>query len=91
MDTAGYEFTPRFSVVTELSGLSLTDQKQLDVSLSLGYRLDKHWDAGIGYGIYRHDTDKGELRSNVEYDVIMTYVDYSLIKQRTISQFKIAA
>lgn len=75
--TFGYAFNPRLSVVAELSGLSLSNQEQLDANISVGYRLDKYWDAGIGYGIYQHDTEKGELRSDVKYDVIMTYVGYS--------------
>jgi len=49
----------------------------LDANISIGYRLDKYWDAGIGYGIYQHNTEKDELRTEVEYDVIMTYVGYS--------------
>lgn len=73
----GYEFNPRLSIVAELSGLSLNSQEQLDANISIGYRLDKYWDAGIGYGIYQHDTESSELSNNVEYDIFMTYVGYS--------------
>lgn len=73
----GYQFNPRLSVTAELSGLSLGDQKQLDANLSLGYRLNKYWDAGIGFGVYDHETETDELKSAVKYDLLMTYVGYS--------------
>jgi hypothetical protein len=74
---AGYQFTPRFSVAAEISGLSLNDQEQFDASISLGYRLDRYWDAGIGVGIYDSKTESSELSSEIEYNVLMTYVGYS--------------
>jgi len=73
----GYQFNPRLSVVATLGGLSLSNQKQLDANISMGYRLDRYWDAGIGYGIYQHDTESSELSSEVDYEVLMTYVGYS--------------
>ena len=73
----GYQFNPRFSVVADLAGLSLDDKELLDASLSVGYRLDRYWDAGIGYGIYQHDTESSGLSNDVEYEVLMTYVGYS--------------
>ena len=73
----GYQFNPRLSVVAELGGLSLSDQKQLDATLSLGYRLDRYWDAGIGIGHYRHDIETSDLSNELEYNVLMTYVGYS--------------
>ena len=73
----GYQFNPRLSVVADLGGLSLGDQKQLDATLSVGYRLDRYWDAGIGYGIYQHDTESSGLSNDVEYEVLMTYAGYS--------------
>ena len=73
----GYQFNPRLSVTADLSGLSLGDQKQLDANLSLGYRLDKYWDAGIGFGIYDHETETDELKNAIKYNVLMTYVGYS--------------
>ena len=73
----GYQFNPRFSVAAELSGLSLSDQEQLDANISLEYRLSKRWDAGIGYGIYHHDTQSGGMRNKVKYNVVMTYVGFS--------------
>lgn len=74
---AGYQFNPRLSVVAEVGGLSLSNQKQFDASLSVGYRLDRYWDAGIGYGIYQHDTESSDLSNDVKYNVLMTYVGYS--------------
>ena len=73
----GYQFNPRLSVSADLTGLSLGSQKQLDASASLGYRLDKYWDAGIGFGIYDHETESDELKSAVKYNVLMTYIGYS--------------
>ena len=73
----GYQFNPRLSVVADLTGLSLGDQKQLDANLSLGYRLNKYWDAGIGFGIYDHETESDELKNAIKYNVLMTYVGYS--------------
>lgn len=73
----GYQFNPRLSVLADLSGLSLGSQKQLDANVSLGYRLNKYWDAGIGVGIYDHETEADELTSAVKYNVLMTYVGYS--------------
>ena len=73
----GYQFNPRLSVVAELGGLSLSDQKQLDATLSVGYRLDRYWDAGIGIGHYRHDIETSDLSNELEYNVLMTYVGYS--------------
>ena len=73
----GYQFNPRFSVAAELSGLSLSNQKQLDANISLQYRLNKKWDAGVGYGIYKHDTESGGLKNIVEYDMLMTFVGFS--------------
>ena len=67
----------RLSVVADLGGLSLGDQKLLDASLSVGYRLDRYWDAGIGYGLYQHDTESSGLSNDVKYEVLMTYVGYS--------------
>jgi len=73
----GYQFNPRLSVLADLTGLSLGSQKQLDANVSLGYRLNKYWDAGIGVGIYDHETEADELTSAVKYNVLMTYVGYS--------------
>jgi hypothetical protein len=73
----GYQFNPRLSVMAELSGLSLSDQEQLDANLSMGYRLNKYWDAGIGFGIYDHETETDELKNAIKYNVLMTYVGYS--------------
>jgi len=73
----GYQFTPRLSVTADLTGLSLSDQKQLDANISIGYRVNKYWDAGIGYGIYEHETETSELSNKIEYDVVMMYVGYS--------------
>jgi membrane-associated phospholipid phosphatase len=73
----GYQFNPRLSVSADLTGLSLGGQKQLDASVSLGYRLDKYWDAGFGFGIYDHETESDELKSAVKYNVLMTYIGYS--------------
>ena len=73
----GYQFNPRLSVMAELSGLSLSNQKQLDANLSMGYRLNKYWDAGIGFGLYDHETESDELKSAIKYNVLMTYVGYS--------------
>jgi len=73
----GYQFTPRLSILADLSGLSLSDQKQLDANVSIGYRVNKYWDAGIGYGIYEHETDTSELTNKIKFDVLMMYVGYS--------------
>lgn len=73
----GYQFNPRLHILADLGGLSLGDQKQLDGSISLGYRLNKYWDAGIGAGIYDHSTESSELRSEIKYNVLMTYIGYS--------------
>ena len=75
--TLGYEFNPRLSLIANLGGLSLSDQKQLDASISLGYRLNKYWDAGIGVIMYDHDIETDELKNSIEYDGLMTYVGYS--------------
>ena len=40
--------------------------------------LNKYWVAGIGVGIYDHETEADELTSAVKYNVPMTYVGYSL-------------
>lgn len=74
----GYEFTPKLSVMTRLGGLSISDQKLLDVNVLLVYRGGEYMDISIGYGIYRYDTDKDGLHSNVESDAFMVHVGYSL-------------
>jgi len=73
----GYQFNPQLSLLADLSGVSLGDQKQLDANISLGYRLNKYWDAGIGFGLYDHETESNELKNTVQYNVLMTYVGYS--------------
>ncbi len=73
----GYQFNPRWSLLADLSGLSLSDQSQIDANVSVGYRLNKYWDAGIGYGFYDHETETDELKNTIEYNVLMTYVGYS--------------
>jgi hypothetical protein len=73
----GYQINPRVSVAAELSGLSLSDQKQLDGNVHLAYRFNRHWDAGIGYGIYDGKRDTAELRNDISYDILMTFVGYS--------------
>ncbi len=73
----GYQFNPRFSVAAELSGLSLSDQEQLDANISLMYRINKKWDAGVAYGIYYHDTESGGLRNDVKYNLFMLFVGFS--------------
>ena len=73
----GYQFNPRFSVTAELSGFSLSGQEQLDANISLMYRINKKWDAGVGYGIYNHDTESGGLRNEVEYNMLMMFVGFS--------------
>ena len=73
----GYEITPRIYVAAELSGLSVSNQEQLDANIHLNYRFNRHWDAGIGYGIYDMKRDSPELNNEVSYDILMTYVGYS--------------
>ena len=73
----GYQINPRVSVVAELSGLSLSDQKLIDSNVHLGYRFNRHWDVGIGYGFYETKRDTAELRNDVSYDILMTFVGYS--------------
>lgn len=75
--TVGYQINPRVSVVADLSGFSLSDQEQLDANIHLAYRFNRHWDAGIGYGIYETKRDTSELRNDVSYDILMTFVGYS--------------
>jgi len=72
-----YDFTPRWSAAAELSGLSLGDDEQLDANISVGYRFDRYWDAGIGYGIYQREAEVEELYNKAEYELLMTYVGYS--------------
>ena len=73
----GYQINPRVSVAAELSGYSLSDQEQLDANIHLEYRFNRHWDAGIGYGIYDAKRDTAELKNDIEYDILMTFVGYS--------------
>ena len=73
----GYQFTQRVSLTADLTGLSIGDQKQLDANISLGYRVNKYWDTGIGYGIYDHETETSELKNKIKYNVLMLYVGYS--------------
>jgi hypothetical protein len=73
----GYQINPRVSVAAELSGLSLSDQELLEANVHLAYRFNRHWDAGIGYGIYDTQRDTAELKNDVSYDVLMTFVGYS--------------
>jgi membrane-associated phospholipid phosphatase len=73
----GYQINPRVSVAAELSGLSLSDQEQVDANVHLAYRFNRHWDAGIGYAIYDTKRDTAELKNDVSYDVLMTFVGYS--------------
>ena len=73
----GYQCSQRISLTADLTGLSIGDQKQLDANISLGYRVNKYWDTGIGYGIYDHETDTNELKNKIKYNVLMLYVGYS--------------
>ena len=59
------------------SVVSLSDQEQLDANVHLAYRFNRHWDAGIGYGIYDTQRDTAELKNDVSYEVLMTFVGYS--------------
>ena len=62
---------------SNLTGLSIGDQKQLDANVSVGYRLNRYWDAGTGAGIYDHDIETAELNNRIKYNILMTYVGYS--------------
>ncbi len=73
----GYQINPRVSVAAELLGFSLSDQDLVDANVHLAYRFNRHWDAGIGYGIYDTKRDTSELRNEVSYDVLMTFVGFS--------------
>ena len=74
---AGYQITPRVSVAAELSSLSLSDQELVDANVHLAYRFNRNWDAGIGYGIYDSKRDTAELKNEINYDMLMTFVGYS--------------
>ena len=59
------------------TAFSVGSQKHLEAYISMGYRLDKYWDAGIGFGIYDHEIESDALRNAIKYNVLMTYVGYS--------------
>ena len=73
----GYQINPRLSLAAELTGFSLSDQKQLDANVHFKYRFNRHWDAGLGYGIYEMKRDTEELKNEVNYDILLTFVGYS--------------
>ena len=56
---------------------SLYPAEMADLSVEEFMTAVTDLDAGIGFGIYRHDTEADDLSSDVEYNVLMTYIGYS--------------
>ncbi len=65
----GLRFARHWEIVTEASGMWMSGDKLVDVSGSLRYRFNKHWDASIGYRYYNKQTDAPELYNSVSYNI----------------------
>ena len=55
----------------------LSDQDQLDANVHLDYRLNRYWNAGIGYAVYDMKRNTDTLQNGLKYKILMTYVGYS--------------
>ncbi len=73
----GFQFHPRLLLLAELSGVSISNQEQLDANISLLFRLSQKWDVKVDYGIYKHDTERSGLRNKAEFNLLMCSVGYS--------------
>ena len=72
-----YNIGTNMALIAEGSWISTSDDEHLDASLMFNYMFDRHWDAGLGYGEYRRETDTSELFNKVKYNIVMFNVGYT--------------
>jgi len=72
-----YNMGTNMALIAEGNWISTSDNEHLDASLMFNYMFDRHWDAGIGYGEYKRETDTSDLFNHVEYNVVLLNVGYT--------------
>jgi len=72
-----YNIGTHMALIAEGSWISTSNDDHLDASLMFNYMFDRHWDAGIGYGEYKRETDTSELFNSVKYNVVILNVGYT--------------
>lgn len=73
----GYRISRNLKLITEVNGVSLSDDKLLDANLLIRYELNHYWDAGFGVSMYERNINTSELKNDIRYNSAYFLVGYT--------------
>ena len=71
------ELTDKWLLTSQVGGSQLSSDSYLFGDIGVLYRLDDHWDLGLGVGYYNREIDTGGLDNNIEYHLAYLSLSYS--------------
>ncbi len=65
----------------DVSGMSLSEDKELDAGIMFHYQFSPNWDAGAGLRTFVREIDTSKLKNKIQYDWFGFSVGYTFFKK----------